>query len=337
MEIKQLKCFVVCAETGSFTKAAEILYLNQSNVSRIIKELVDNLNMDLFVRSSKGVFLTMDGENVYKKAKDILLRLKHLGISEKKEQYSSFTIAAVSSKYINDAYSVMCNQYEKHRIIMRLMSIGMGDVLRQLEAHVADVGFIYCSEYQKGKLQHVLDKRNLVFYPLYRVLPAIYMGKKNPFCNVKNLRMEQIHSCRYVKLDSEQIENYHELSQTIKRYKLETKMENALLVDSGFGLLSLLENSGVLYLGHIWVDNDMTSELVNPYDKTDCRKSLVLDSFDGEIHIGYVVRKNELISPYVNEFLDILKRSLSPVSMHDKHGIQCDFDRLSYKNAYDII
>ena len=34
MELKQLEYFVACADIGSFTKAAELLYVNQSSVSR---------------------------------------------------------------------------------------------------------------------------------------------------------------------------------------------------------------------------------------------------------------------------------------------------------------
>lgn len=315
MEIKQLKCFVVCAETGSFTKAAEVLYLNQSNVSRIVKEFENSLGMELFVRSHKGVFLTEDGKTIYQKAKDILLRLKELKVSEKEETYTSFTVATVYSKYIHDAYSIMCNQYEKQKIIMRVMTREMEDVLNQVEMRVADLGFVYCAEYQKKKLQESLEKRNLVFFPLYDVLPAIYIGKKHPVYQKKEHLLEKIYSGRYVKLDSEQSEYEHHLSRTIQNYRLNKQIENALLVDNGYGLLSLLENSDLFYLGYIWVNADKTCFFFNQHDSYEDQIPFLLDSYDGEIQMGYVVRKQESAPCYAKKFLCILQESLMCFAM----------------------
>ena len=39
IEMKEIQCFLECADTKSFTKAAERLYTSQSNVSKRIKSL----------------------------------------------------------------------------------------------------------------------------------------------------------------------------------------------------------------------------------------------------------------------------------------------------------
>ena len=39
MDIKQLEYFIACAETGSVSEAAKILYSTQSSVSKVIKTL----------------------------------------------------------------------------------------------------------------------------------------------------------------------------------------------------------------------------------------------------------------------------------------------------------
>lgn len=39
MDTKEIQCFVACAQTGSFSKAAEALYTTQSSVSKIIKAM----------------------------------------------------------------------------------------------------------------------------------------------------------------------------------------------------------------------------------------------------------------------------------------------------------
>ena len=48
MDLKQLQYLVTCAQAGSFSDAAKILYSTQSSVSKVIKALEDNLGMQLF-------------------------------------------------------------------------------------------------------------------------------------------------------------------------------------------------------------------------------------------------------------------------------------------------
>lgn len=59
------KVFYVVAKCGSLTLAAEKLAISQPAVSQAIKQLEDVLNTKLFVRVSKGVRLTQEGELLF--------------------------------------------------------------------------------------------------------------------------------------------------------------------------------------------------------------------------------------------------------------------------------
>lgn len=50
MDLKQLQYFVTCAQTGSVSEAAKILYSTQPSVSKVVKALEDSLGMQLFER-----------------------------------------------------------------------------------------------------------------------------------------------------------------------------------------------------------------------------------------------------------------------------------------------
>ena len=65
MDLKQLQYFIACAQTGSFSDAAKILYSTQPSVSKVIKSLEDNLGMQLFERLPRGIRLTVQGQKVY--------------------------------------------------------------------------------------------------------------------------------------------------------------------------------------------------------------------------------------------------------------------------------
>lgn len=62
---KTLDTFLIVAELGSFTKAAEKLYISHTAVIKQMNQLESNLDIKLFVRSKKGVFLTNIGEIFY--------------------------------------------------------------------------------------------------------------------------------------------------------------------------------------------------------------------------------------------------------------------------------
>lgn len=62
MTIDQLSCFLMVAEYGSFTKAADKLFMSHSAVSKAIMSLEDNLGAQLLIRSNRSVTLTPAGQ-----------------------------------------------------------------------------------------------------------------------------------------------------------------------------------------------------------------------------------------------------------------------------------
>ena len=72
MDIKQLEYVIVVAETKSMHLAAERLHVSQQNISRVLKQLEDELNVQIFSRSAFGTYLTEDGQDIYLRALTIV-------------------------------------------------------------------------------------------------------------------------------------------------------------------------------------------------------------------------------------------------------------------------
>ncbi len=78
MDIIHLVYFIEVAQQESFTKAAKNLYVSQSTISKLIKNLENELGTALFHRTSKQTNLTDAGKLLFVKAKLILDTLKDI-------------------------------------------------------------------------------------------------------------------------------------------------------------------------------------------------------------------------------------------------------------------
>ena len=72
MEFKQLQSFVAVVEYGSFTKAAEKLFISQPTISTHIRMLEEEFQSCLLVRTTKSIELTPRGREFYECASNIL-------------------------------------------------------------------------------------------------------------------------------------------------------------------------------------------------------------------------------------------------------------------------
>ena len=68
----QLDTFLCVAEAGSFNKAAEKLYISPPAVIKQINLLEENLDLQLFVRTHRGLVLTKAGQSLYQDTKYII-------------------------------------------------------------------------------------------------------------------------------------------------------------------------------------------------------------------------------------------------------------------------
>lgn len=65
----QLDTFICVVEAGSFSKAADKLYISPPAVIKQINSLENNLGVQLFARTHRGLVVTAAGESLYQDAK----------------------------------------------------------------------------------------------------------------------------------------------------------------------------------------------------------------------------------------------------------------------------
>jgi len=188
MQISNLSKFITIADTGSISKAADILYVSQPALSQLISAMEKELGFDLIEHSRRSALkLTPAGEHFYAYAKNLLegydrclLECRNLADNKKKTLYV----------YME----------QKDALIL-----GADTIYRYISSH-PDVGLnvLYESRFRLPVLL-VTDKADLAFGPKQTRLPsgfeyehvaydkpAITMMRENPLSSKEELTVEDL-------------------------------------------------------------------------------------------------------------------------------------------------
>jgi len=112
MDFKHIEAFVKVIELGSFSKAAEEIFLSQPSVSTYINQLEQELGETLINRSTKEIIPTYSGKIFYENAKEILA-LKQKAVARIK------TVSGDFSGEINVLASSVPSQYILPKMLAR--------------------------------------------------------------------------------------------------------------------------------------------------------------------------------------------------------------------------
>jgi DNA-binding transcriptional LysR family regulator len=138
--------FNCVAETGNISQASRLLYVSQPAVSKSISSLEEIMNLTLFIRNSRGVKLTEEGQILYqytKQAFDILRQgeerlahMKELGVGHLRIGVSSTLCKYVLLPYLNH----FLKAYPHIKITIESQSTI--HTLKQLENNTLDIGLV---------------------------------------------------------------------------------------------------------------------------------------------------------------------------------------------------
>ncbi len=162
MNLKQLEAFVEVTDNGSFSKAAKKLFLTQPTISAHIASLEKELRVRLFVRNTKEVSLSKDGEILYQYAKNMVemeKKIKQIFISEEEDEHGCVNIAtsSVPAQYLlPDILSKYTEKYPNQSF--KVTETDSGQVVEKVVHQMADIGFTGT----------VLDKKDCKYISIYQ-------------------------------------------------------------------------------------------------------------------------------------------------------------------------
>lgn len=120
--IKQLKTFIQVADNGSFSKAAEKLFISPTAVIKQINLLESTVGVPLLYRTNHGIQLSDAGKSFYKDAKEILYSTEAAILRARKTDKDNTHVIHVGSSLLNpckvllDIWNGIREQYPQFKI-----------------------------------------------------------------------------------------------------------------------------------------------------------------------------------------------------------------------------
>ncbi len=116
MDVLQIQYFTAVAQTLNFRQAAKRLNVSQSSVSRQISLLEEQLQIKLFVRNNRSVYLTDEGSALLPYAMDILNAVESAEFLMKRFKqgttgYLSISAVSTSSQILTDCLEIFFARY----------------------------------------------------------------------------------------------------------------------------------------------------------------------------------------------------------------------------------
>ena len=299
MDLKQLQFFVTCAQAGSFSDAAKILYSTQSSVSKVIKALEDNLGMQLFERLPRGIRLTVQGQKVYRYACRITNEVEVLENMSANGMTKWIRISMNPSSWFADLFVDFYNETYEKNYHFQLTTAGVRSVMERVRDYMDDIGFVYILSQQKENFLHELAKNKLQFVSLYETDVILYPGKQTELYESGKHRAElkNLEGIRFIQNYQDEFFDIGAVEEPSFQWK---NLDISVLTNSDYIMERMLKNSKVSNVSGSYLSEN----------KAGTAPGIPLNMGDSKVIFGYILHRGEEMDESIQEFLEFLMSRL---------------------------
>ena len=208
MTFQQLTYVVEISKCGSINKAAHKLFLSQSGISTAVRELEEELGIQFFVRSNRGVEFTPEGKEFLSYAVSLLEQKNRLESLYSEARNTSapdrFSVSTQRFPFTEDAFLRLLSHTEENRFNYSIKETGLDAVIDDVYDHRADIGVIFLTDLTEKIICHLLDSRKLEFYEIAAVPPCIYVRKDHPLTKQTVIKDTDLEGYPYVSFEHDQ-------------------------------------------------------------------------------------------------------------------------------------
>lgn len=189
IEFRHLRYFMIVAQELHFRKASERLFITQPGLSRQIKQLEEELGVQLFIRNKRTVELTDAGKYLYDESSNLLNQLESIKRSIKlidKGEEGELNIGFVGSAMQAVIPHLLLKLNEQFpKIHTSLEEMSNEDQLFAIQHNKLDIGFIRAKQAPEGIAFKQIFKDNFSI-----VLPKNHRINENNFTDLSQFAQD---------------------------------------------------------------------------------------------------------------------------------------------------
>ena len=290
MEIRQLEYFLAVAQSGSFSAAADELYVTQSSISKQIIALEKELGFPLFDRSRRKIALTRAGETFLKHARS--LQADYQAMLAELSQYKTtpyFSILAIPviAQYGITNYLARFKNAHPH-LFFTLEEREAGSIIPSLNNNTHDMAFIR---------DNYLDKETHSFLHIATDKMLVVVSKNHRYADRKIISLSELVDENFIMFDKGTV--VHELTlDACRSAGFEPRVFYASLrVESILGLVS--SNSGIAL---------MMEKIYNFHSPRDVVSIPLQETIESNLVLAWLKNKN--LSRPARIFIESIEKAL---------------------------
>ncbi len=194
MNILHMKYAVEVAKVGSLNKAAETLLIAQPNISRSIKELEADLGITIFDRTSKGMFLTPEGENFIGYAKNILRQIEQVEDIYKNGavKKQKFSISVPRACYISEAFAQFSKSLSFDPAEIFYKETNSQRTINNILNHDYKLGIIRYAENYHKYFKTMLEEKGLSYEMVTEFSYSLIMSADSPLAELDEITFDDL-------------------------------------------------------------------------------------------------------------------------------------------------
>ncbi|MBI9103509.1 MAG: LysR family transcriptional regulator [Spirochaetales bacterium] len=288
MDLYKLKSFYTVAKLGSFSRAAEILFLTQPAVSAQVKELEYEYKTKLFDRVGRKTKLTQSGEVLLTFAKNILDTYdeSHFAVDMLKDAKDGIVKIGVSglsgSRVLPSYVSKFKTEFPEVSFSMQVLK--SAEIIDSIKQNKFDLGIVVNSDSK-------INKPELIEHILYKDKIVIGVSKNHPLAKKKSISVSELSNLPLI-VSLKNTVSRQGLDKLFRKFSIPFNIEYE--IDSTIMTKSMVErNLGVAFFSTLDVQREVNSNWIH---------SLEIEDVPFHRYIIVIHHKNRDLSPTVKAF-----------------------------------
>lgn len=295
MTLTQLLYVVKIADTKSMNKAAADLYVSQPALSGAIRELEDELDIEIFIRTNRGIVLTSEGEEFLSYARQ-MVELNEM-IGEKyivgKKRRRRFSVSMQHYSFAVEAFIELCNRFSMDEYELAVHETKTYEVIDNVKNYKSEIGVLYVNDFNESAMQKIFKENEVEFTPLFDCSVSVYMSENHPLAKEKSLDIEQLMPYPCLSFEQGEKNSFYFAEEMLSTYEY----RQIIKADDRATMLNLMTGmNGYTLCSGIICDNLNGGGYV----------SIPLNT-DEKMTIGYIKRRKLPLGRLAKEYVEILK------------------------------